>query len=127
MLLIDLHPLKHSYVNRAYQKSMANRDYLVNLLRSAITKCIKKTMVIDRNKACTVHSGYSGHVYSGLSDIVVTFTSTKYIYSIIFRSDIAANLKGVPRGGHYIRSALYYDYHGRIAAGSRRSQQGILR
>ena len=39
----------------------------------------------------TVYSGYSGHVYSGHSDIVVTFPCTKYIYSIIFRSDIVAN------------------------------------
>ena len=35
--------------------------------------------------------GYSGHVYSGHSDIVATFSGTKYIYSIIFRSDIVAN------------------------------------
>ena len=39
----------------------------------------------------TVYSGYSAHIYSGLSDIVVTFPGTKYIYSIIFRSDIVAN------------------------------------
>ena len=39
----------------------------------------------------TVYSGYSGHVYSGHSDIVATFTGTKYIYSIIFRSDIVAS------------------------------------
>ena len=39
----------------------------------------------------TVYSGYSGHVYSGHSDIVATFPGTKYIYSIIFRSDIVAN------------------------------------
>ena len=41
--------------------------------------------------AGTVYSGYSGHVCSGHSDIVATFTGTKYIYSIIFRSDIVAN------------------------------------
>ena len=40
---------------------------------------------------CTVYSGYSGHVYSGHSDIVATFPGTKYIHSIIFRSDIVAN------------------------------------
>ena len=40
---------------------------------------------------CTVFSGYSGHVYSGHSDIVATFPGTKYIYSIIFRSDIVAS------------------------------------
>ena len=39
----------------------------------------------------TVYSGYSGHVYSGHSDIVATFLSSKYIHSIIFRSDIVAN------------------------------------
>ena len=39
----------------------------------------------------TVYSGYSGHVYSGQSDIVATFPGTKYIYSVIFRSDIVAN------------------------------------
>ena len=38
-----------------------------------------------------MYSGYSGHVYSGHSDIVDTFPGTKYIYSIIFRSDIVAN------------------------------------
>ena len=48
----------------------------------------------------TVYSGYSGHVYSGHSDIVATFPGTKYIYSIIFRSDKV----------HYIRSALYCNY-----------------
>ena len=42
-------------------------------------------------KAYTVYSGYNGHVYSGHSDIVATFPGTKYIYSIIFRSDIVAN------------------------------------
>ena len=31
----------------------------------------------------TVYSGYSGHVYSGHSDIVATFPDTKYIYYII--------------------------------------------
>ena len=39
----------------------------------------------------TVYSGYSGHVYSGHSDIVATFSGTKSIYSIIFRSDIVAS------------------------------------
>ena len=39
----------------------------------------------------TVYSGYSGHVYSGHSAIVATFLGTKYICSIIFRSDIVAN------------------------------------
>ena len=39
----------------------------------------------------TMYSRYSGHVYSGHSDIVATFPGTKYIYSIIFRSDIVAN------------------------------------
>ena len=40
----------------------------------------------------TLYSGYSGHVYSGHSDIHVlaTFPGTKYIYSIICRSDIVA-------------------------------------
>ena len=33
--------------------------------------------------AYTVYSGYSGHVYSGLSDIVATLPGTKYINSII--------------------------------------------
>ena len=39
----------------------------------------------------TVYSGYSGHVYSGYSDIVATFPGTKYFYSIMFRSDIVAS------------------------------------
>ena len=38
-----------------------------------------------------MYSGYSGHVYSGHSDIVATLPGTKYINSIIFRSDIVAN------------------------------------
>ena len=38
-----------------------------------------------------MYSGYSDHVYSGHLDIVATFSGTKYIYSIIFRSDIVAN------------------------------------
>ena len=37
-----------------------------------------------------MYSGYSGHGYSGHSDKVATFPGTKYIYSIIFRSDIVA-------------------------------------
>ena len=36
----------------------------------------------------TVYSGYSGHVYSGHSDIVATLPGRNYIYSIISRSDI---------------------------------------
>ena len=39
----------------------------------------------------TLYSRYSNHVYSDYSDIVATFPGTKYIYSIIFRSDIVAN------------------------------------
>ena len=39
----------------------------------------------------TVYSGYSGHIHSGHSDKVATFPVTKYIYSIIFRSDIVAS------------------------------------
>ena len=39
----------------------------------------------------TVYSRYSGHIYSGHSDIVSTFPGTKYIYSLISRSDIVAN------------------------------------
>ena len=42
-------------------------------------------------KRITVYSGYSGHVYSGHSDIVTTFPGTKYIYSFIFRSDIVTS------------------------------------
>ena len=62
-----------------------------------------------QNVVCTVYSGCSGHVYSGHSDIVANFPGTKYIYFIIFRSDIVANQIWWPeRGGHYIRSALYY-------------------
>ena len=48
----------------------------------------------------TMYSGYSGHVYSGHSDIGATCPGTKYIYSIIFRSDIVAILvarKGWPK------------------------------
>ena len=47
------------------------------------------TLVVYHNN--TVYFGYSGHVYSGHSDIVATFPGTKYIYSIIFRSDLVAN------------------------------------
>ena len=36
----------------AYQKTMAIRDYLAILLRSAITKCIKKTKAIGHIVAC---------------------------------------------------------------------------
>ena len=39
----------------------------------------------------TVYSGYSGHIYSGHSDKVATFPGTKYIYFIIFMSDIVAS------------------------------------
>ena len=39
-------------IGRAYQKTMAIRDYFVIYLRSAITKLNKKKMVIDRNKSC---------------------------------------------------------------------------
>ena len=39
----------------------------------------------------TIYSKYNGHVYSGHLDVVATFPSTKYIYSIIFRSDMVAN------------------------------------
>ena len=38
----------------------------------------------------TVYSGYSDHAYSGHSDRVASFPGTKYIYSIIFRSDVVA-------------------------------------
>ena len=53
-------------------ESMAEERYVENCLRS------------------TVYSGYSGHVYSGHSDIVATFPGTKCIHYIIFRSDIVA-------------------------------------
>ena len=58
-----------------------------------------------------MYSRFSGHVYSGHSDIVATFLGTIYIYSIIFGPDIVANRiysgqKVVAQGGHYIRSAL---------------------
>ena len=50
-----------------------------------------------------MYSGYIGHVYSGHSDIVATFPSTKYIYSILFlkvrysgQSDIVPR-KGWPK------------------------------
>ena len=49
----------------------------------------------------TVYSRYSGHIYNGHLGKVATFPGTKYIYSIIFRSEMLA------QGGHYIRSALY--------------------
>ena len=39
----------------------------------------------------TVYSGYSGHIYGDRSDKVAIFPGTKYIYSIIFRSDIVAS------------------------------------
>ena len=41
----------------------------------------------------------SGHAYNGHSDIVATFPGTKYIYSIIFRSDIVANRIYWPESG----------------------------
>ena len=46
-----------------------------------------------------MYSGYSGHVYSGHSDIVATLPGTTYIYSIIFRSDIVANQIEWPQSG----------------------------
>ena len=48
----------------------------------------------------TVYSGYSGHVYSGHSDIVATFPGTKSIYSIIFSSDIQCTSDIVATLGH---------------------------
>ena len=45
----------------------------------------------ERINEYTVYSGYSGQVHSGNSDIVSPLTGTKYIYSIIFRSDIVTN------------------------------------
>ena len=45
---------------------------------------------ITEQLVCTVYSGYSGHVYSGLLDIVATSPGTKCIYLTIFRSDIVA-------------------------------------
>ena len=47
--------------------------------------------VANNDVVNTVYSGYSGHDYSGHSDIVATFPGTKFIYSIAFRSDIVAN------------------------------------
>ena len=38
----------------------------------------------------TAYFGYSGHVYSGHSDIVATFLGIKYIYCIISKLDIVA-------------------------------------
>ena len=38
----------------------------------------------------TVYSGCNGHAYSGHSDRVASFPGTKYIYSMIFRSDVVA-------------------------------------
>ena len=51
------------------------------------------------SSSSTVYSGYSGHVYSDHSDIVATFPGNKYIYSIIFRSDIVANRIKWPESG----------------------------
>ena len=44
-------------------------------------------------------SGYSGHVYSGHSDIVATFHRTKYIYSIIFNNKVFQSMEGKCPGG----------------------------
>ena len=35
----------------------------------------------------TVWSGYSGHLYSGHSDIVANLPGAKYIHHIVFMSD----------------------------------------
>ena len=51
----------------------------------------RKRLQIDTDLTSTVYSRYSGHLYSGNSDIVASFPCTKSIYSIIFRSDIVAN------------------------------------
>ena len=51
----------------------------------------KEINYYDYTNCYTVYSGYSGHVYSGHSDVVATFPGTKSIFSIIFRSDIVPN------------------------------------
>ena len=56
-----------------------------------IETCISAPYMRKTVMTSHLYSGYSGHVYSGHSDIVATFPSTKYIYSILFRSDIVAS------------------------------------
>ena len=60
-------------------------------------------VILTTPRVYTVYSGYNRHVYSDHdSDIVATFPGTKYIYTIIFRSDIVANWIQWPE------SALYF-------------------
>ena len=65
-------------------------------LESVLTKPIHRVARAHYVDGYTVYSGYSGHNQSGHTDIVATFPVTKYIYSIIFRSDIVAR-KGWPK------------------------------
>ena len=55
----------------------------------------------------TVYSVYSGHVYSGHSDIVAIFPGTKYIYSTVHLG-YSGHL-GPLLSGHYIRLATISD------------------
>ena len=71
---------------------------------------------LNIDKHTTVYSGYSGHVYSGHSDIVATSPRTKYIYSIIFMSDIVANWilwpeSGGPRWPLYLKCTVFIILH----------------
>ena len=82
-------------------------------------KFIWSTGAFCRGYFITVYSGYSGHVYSGHSDIVATFPGTKYIYSIIFRSDIVANRiewpeRSGPRWPLYPKCIVFTSYYVRI-------------
>ena len=58
----------------AYQKTMAIRDYLGILLRSEITKCIKKTMAIDRIVTCIFYD----HVELSLQHITCDFKALQH-------------------------------------------------
>ena len=53
-----------------------------------------------------MYSRYSGHVYSGHSDIVAAFPQYKiHLFYYIQVGD--SGQKGVAQGGDYIRSVLY--------------------
>ena len=56
----------HSHIIMAYQKSMVIRDYLAITLRSLITNCIQKTMVIDCIETCIIYDhGRSATIVAG--------------------------------------------------------------
>ena len=91
-----IHRVTHTYHSKQhlyFSKMGILRPHVINPVVSFKDDFINTNdeTTISGSGLYTVYSGYSGHVYNGHSDIVATFPGTKYIYSIIFRSDIVAN------------------------------------